>query len=132
MSEDMRVRGAWIEGAESVRSQIEREDVAAAVKELRARADDQGEDLVQRAIAEYAWTALEGPNATAPGVDEHGWPIGLMIPANTSYTERYDGELYVVLENVNGPLAVLRAEDGGSLSVLDEDEWPAEVVAQES
>ena len=101
-----------------------REDVAAAVKDLRAEADDQEEDLVKRAVAEYAWDALEGPAAWASSVDEHGWPTGLAMPANTSIPEHEDGELYVVLENVNDILAVVRSEDDGSLTVLGEDEWP--------
>src|SRR5690349_6113100 len=46
-------------------------------------------DIVQHAIAQYALDALDGPD---PAVDEHGWPLGLPMPANTSYAAE-DGDL---------------------------------------
>ena len=46
-------------------------------------------------------------------------------PANTSGGREYGGKKYVVLENVNGPLAVYRIKVDGILKRLKR--WPKEI-----
>jgi len=75
-------------------------------------------DLVRRAMAAYYRSGRrEGLT------DEQ-----ITIPANSSHVAEHDGKEYVVLENVNGTLAVYRVRpvDG----VLREiKRWPREVAA---
>jgi hypothetical protein len=47
------------------------------------------------------------------------------IPANTSDVREHDGKRYVVLENVNGVLAVYRVRNDGILKGLKR--WPKEL-----
>ena len=46
-------------------------------------------------------------------------------PANTSYVTEHEGKRYVVLENVNGVLAVYRIRTSGALKELRR--WPKEI-----
>ena len=50
------------------------------------------------------------------------------IPANTSYLAEFGGKQYVVLENVNGILAVYRVRTSGFLKELRR--WPKELEAE--
>jgi hypothetical protein len=49
----------------------------------------------------------------------------ITIPANTSYLAELAGKQYVVLENVNGVLAVYRVRNDGILKGLKR--WPREL-----
>jgi hypothetical protein len=74
-----------------------------------------GGDLVRRAMAAYYRSGRrEG------FTDEQ-----ITIPANTSYLAEVDGKQYVVLENVNGTLAVYRVRNDGVLKGLKR--WPKEL-----
>ena len=50
------------------------------------------------------------------------------IPANTSFLAEVDGKQYVVLENVNGLLAVYRVRTSGMLKELRR--WPKELESE--
>jgi len=76
-----------------------------------AKATDD-EPLIRRAIA--AWYR-------APGSHSHG----TVLPSNSSYLCEIDGKQYVVLNNVNGVLAVYRVRNNGFLKGLRR--WPAEI-----
>jgi hypothetical protein len=72
-------------------------------------------ELVRRAMAAYYKSGRrEGFS------DEQ-----LAIPANTSDVHEHNGKQYVVLENVNGVLAVYRVRNDGMLKGLKR--WPAEL-----
>jgi hypothetical protein len=46
-------------------------------------------------------------------------------PANYSGLENFDGRDYVVLQNVNGPLAVFDVNDDGSVTAIEDyTQWP--------
>lgn len=49
-------------------------------------------------------------------------------PASTSHVTEYEGRKYVVLENVNGLLAIYRVTVGGQLKRLKR--WPPGVTEQ--
>lgn len=71
------------------------------------------DDLVSRAMAAWFRSAAQ-TGAIAPQ------------PSNSSYATEHDGKTYVVLENVNGTLAVYRERNDGMLKRLKR--WPAEVA----
>lgn len=73
-----------------------------------AIADD--DTLLRRAFAAY-FRSAKAEGAWSP--DQ---------PANTSYVTEHDGKRYVVLENVNGVLAVYRVRTSGVLKGLRR--WP--------
>jgi hypothetical protein len=52
----------------------------------------------------------------------------ITIPANTSYLAELGGKRYVVLENVNGVLAVYRVRNDGVLKGLKR--WPKELETE--
>lgn len=47
-------------------------------------------------------------------------------PANTSGFREYDGKAYIVLENINGPLAVYRVKNDDTLKRLKR--WPKGLI----
>ncbi len=49
----------------------------------------------------------------------------ITIPSNSSYLCEFDGKQYVVLNNINGVLAVYRVRNNGVLKGLRR--WPAEI-----
>jgi hypothetical protein len=69
------------------------------------------DDLTRRAFA--AWFRTENDGMTA----------SVTQPANTSGPVTHQGKTYVVLENVNGILAVYRVRTSGQLKRLKR--WPA-------
>ena len=85
-----------------------------STREVLAEATD-NEPLIRRAMAAYYRTAHRG------GYDDNQ----IIIPANTSYLCDVGGKQYVVLENVNGILAVYRVRTSGVLKELKR--WPAEL-----
>jgi hypothetical protein len=73
------------------------------------------QDLLRRAFAAYYRSGAR------EGLTEQQ----INIPASTSYVTEHDGKAYVVLENVNGVLAVYRVRNDGMLKGLRR--WPSEV-----
>lgn len=78
---------------------------------LIAEAAD-GDPFVKRAMAAY-WRSAKREGAQ------------YSIPANDSYLAEVDGRSYVVLQNVNGVLAVYRVRNDGFLKELRR--WPGEL-----
>ena len=76
-------------------------------------ADD--DTLLRRAFAAYYRAG------TREGYSEEQ----IIIPANTSYVTEHNGKRYVVLENVNGVLAVYRVRTSGVLKGLRR--WPKQI-----
>ena len=83
-------------------------------RQVLAEAKD-NEPLIRRAFAAY-YRAGHREGYT----DEQ-----INIPANTSYLADVGGKQYVVLENVNGILAVYRVRISGLLKELKR--WPGEL-----
>jgi hypothetical protein len=98
---------------------------AAAVQTLREQEFDGMESM---AIAAYALDAFR--DGCKP--DEYGWPLGLPIPARNEESYESDGRTYIVLRNVNGILAIVRAgsdpDDLDGYEVLDRKDWSASMV----
>lgn len=76
-------------------------------------ADD--DTLVRRAFAAYY----------RAGTREGYEPQQLDIPAHTSHVAEHNGKHYVILENINGVLAVYRVRNDGILKQLRR--WPAAI-----
>ncbi len=74
------------------------------------------EELTRRAFAAYFRAA-----------DQAGSGV-VNQPASSSGPVTHQGKTYVVLENVNGTLAVYRVRNSGQLKRLRR--WPAEVAAR--
>ena len=85
-----------------------------STREVLAEATD-NEPLIRRAMAAYYRAGHRAGN------DDNQ----IIIPANTSYLCEVDGKQYVVLENVNGILAVYRVRTSGALKELKR--WPKEL-----
>jgi hypothetical protein len=78
-----------------------------------AIADD--DTLLRRAFAAYYRS----------GAREGFTPEQLNIPANDSYVTEHGGKFYVVLQNINGVLAVYRVRTSGVLKALRR--WPKDI-----
>ena len=55
-----------------------------------------------------------------------------MYPANSSYVDETSGRVHVILENINGVLAVYRLKDNGHIEFVREEYWPRWLVEAEA
>jgi hypothetical protein len=72
------------------------------------------QELTDRAVRAYA------TRARREGLTYHQ-------PSNVSGVCEYDGQDFVLLENISGPIAVYRVKGDGHLEFVREEHWPAEL-----